>query len=119
MDLKEKKYVDVVKCSEKLNIPLCDLVDVFAEIPRADVEKVQHGEWIYDRLPTVEENEHGIVGVVNGHDGNVRFKNAIIFVDYDFNKKEWRSEEYNLINCKVKCWLPIPAYHPTEKGGAK
>ena len=40
-------HIDAVKCadtiSERFNIPLADLVDVFAEIPTADV--VVHGEW--------------------------------------------------------------------------
>ena len=44
------RYVEVVNSaeiiSEKLNIPLADLVDVFAEIPTADVVEVQHGEWL-------------------------------------------------------------------------
>ena len=38
------KLIEAVKCaeiiSEKLNIPLADLVDVFAEIPTADVVEV-------------------------------------------------------------------------------
>ena len=33
--------------SERYNIDLADLVDVFAEIPSADVVEVRHGEWIY------------------------------------------------------------------------
>lgn len=44
------KLIEAVKCaeiiSEKLNIPLADLVDVFAEIPTADVVEVKHGEWV-------------------------------------------------------------------------
>ena len=44
------RLVEVVKCaeiiSEKLNIPLADLVDVFAEIPTADVVEVKRGEWL-------------------------------------------------------------------------
>ena len=44
------RLVEAVKCaeiiSEKFNIPLADLVDVFAEIPTADVVEVKHGEWI-------------------------------------------------------------------------
>ena len=46
------KLIEAVKCaeiiSEKLNIPLADLVDVFAEIPTADVVEVKHGEWKWD-----------------------------------------------------------------------
>ena len=44
------RYVEVVNSaeiiSEKLNIPLADLVDVFAEIPAADVVEVKRGEWL-------------------------------------------------------------------------
>ena len=43
------RLVEAVKCaeiiSEKLNIPLADLVDVFAEIPTADVVEVKHAYW--------------------------------------------------------------------------
>lgn len=46
------RYIDAVKCadviSKKLNIPLDNLVDVFAEIPTADVAEVKHGEWLFD-----------------------------------------------------------------------
>ena len=34
------------KISKKLNIPINKLVDIFAEIPRADVKEVKHGAWI-------------------------------------------------------------------------
>ena len=44
------KLIEAVKCaeiiSEKLNIPLADLVDVFAEIPTADVVEVKRGKWL-------------------------------------------------------------------------
>ena len=44
------KLIEAVKCgeivSEKFNIPLADLVDVFAEIPAADVVEVKRGEWL-------------------------------------------------------------------------
>ena len=43
------RYINAAKSaevvSEKLNIPLDDLVDVFAEIPSADVAEVKRGEW--------------------------------------------------------------------------
>lgn len=43
------RLVEAVKCaeiiSEKLNIPLADLEDVFAEIPTADVVEVKHAYW--------------------------------------------------------------------------
>ena len=44
------KLIEAVKCaeiiSEKLNIPLADLVDVFAEIPTAEVVEVKQGKWV-------------------------------------------------------------------------
>ena len=44
------RLVEAVNCaeiiSEKFNIPLVDLVDVFAEIPTADVVEVKRGEWL-------------------------------------------------------------------------
>lgn len=44
------RYIDAVQCadviSEKLNIPLGDLVDVFAGIPTSDVVEVKRGEWL-------------------------------------------------------------------------
>lgn len=33
------------KISDKLNIPLSDLCDIFAEIPSEDVQPVKHGRW--------------------------------------------------------------------------
>ena len=44
------KLIEAVKCAEviieKFNIPLADLVDVFAEIPTADVVEVKRGKWL-------------------------------------------------------------------------
>ena len=44
------RLVEAVKCaeiiSEKFNIPLADLVDVFAEIPTAEVVEVKRGKWL-------------------------------------------------------------------------
>lgn len=44
------KLIETVKCaeviSEKFNIPLADLVDVFAEIPTAEVVEVKRGKWL-------------------------------------------------------------------------
>lgn len=44
------KYVDAAttaeKISDKFNISMAELVDVFAEIPAEDVQPVKHGRWI-------------------------------------------------------------------------
>lgn len=46
------KYISAVEAAEKaataLKIPLAALVDVFAEIPAADVAPVVHGHWFKD-----------------------------------------------------------------------
>lgn len=43
------KYVDAAttaeKISDKFNIPMAELVDVFAEIPASDVQPIRHGQW--------------------------------------------------------------------------
>ena len=78
---------------------------------------MKDNKWIYDRLPTEEENNNGIIGIVNGSDGKINFHNGLIFLSYDFDKMYWYSEDYDITNCKVECWFPVPAYHPTEKGG--
>jgi hypothetical protein len=45
------KYVDAAttaeKISDKFNIPMAELVDVFAEIPAADAQPIRHGRWTY------------------------------------------------------------------------
>ena len=47
------RYIEAVECaeiiSEKMNIPLGDLVDVFAEVPSAEVVEVRRGEWIAEQ----------------------------------------------------------------------
>ena len=56
------RYIDAVICadiiSQKLNIPLDDLVDIFAEVPTADVVEVKHGEWIdkFEKVTTLGGN---------------------------------------------------------------
>ena len=43
------KYIDAATAAEiisdKLNIPLDDLCDIFEEIPSEDVQPVKHGKW--------------------------------------------------------------------------
>ena len=59
-------------------------------------------------MPTKEENEIGLVGIVNGYNGKIRFEDAIIFVNYDFDEKVWFSWDYDMTNCKVQYWMPLP-----------
>ena len=59
------KLIEAVKCaeiiSEKFNIPLADLVDVFAEIPTADVVEVKRGHWIEDEVCVYACSECGFI----------------------------------------------------------
>ena len=47
------KYINAATAAEiisdKLNIPLDDLCDIFEEIPSEDVQPAKHGEWIEKR----------------------------------------------------------------------
>lgn len=59
------KYVNAAttaeKISDKFNIPMAELVDVFAEIPAEDVQPIQHGKWIgvdYDTYFECSECKH-------------------------------------------------------------
>lgn len=45
------KLIDAAKAAEKMkeafDIPMCDLVDVFAEIPQVDAQPVVRAKWTY------------------------------------------------------------------------
>ena len=83
-----------------------------------DAQPDTNNEWIYDRLPTKEEEKNGIVGIVNGDNGNIKFRSGLILLSYDFNENCWYSEDFDITNCRVECWFPVPAYPPIKKGGA-
>ena len=76
------------------------------------------GVWISvdERLPTETENDRGLVGIVNGYNGKIHFRNAIVLVDYDFSEKEWWSEDYDRTVCSIEYWTPLPEA-PKKKGG--
>lgn len=75
------------------------LKELFAESGWISVE---------DRLPTVDEEDNGLVGIVNGYNGRITFTDAVIFLRYDFDEKVWWSEDYALEGCKVTHWMPLP-----------
>jgi hypothetical protein len=85
-----------------------------------DINVGNKSEWISvdERLPTETENDRGLVGIVNGYNGKIHFRNAIVLVDYDFSEKEWWSEDYDLTGCEVVYWMPLPKA-PNMKGGAE
>ena len=86
----------------------------------ADGMLAQKDEWISveERLPMVEEQARGLVGIVNGFNGKIRFENARVFLNYDYNFDEWYSQDYDIQNCKIECWMPLPEA-PKMKGGAE
>ena len=113
------RYIDADKLCENLTLmantqepykrnTILGVVSTIQNTKTADV--VPREKWISveDRLPTEEENDRGLVGIVNGHNGKIGFHDAIIFVDYDFEVKEWWSKDYNLIGCTVEFWMPLP-----------
>ena len=77
----------------------------------------KQSEWISveERLPTVAEQERGLVGIINGFNGKIRFENARVFLNYDYNFNEWYSQDYDIQNCKIECWMPLP--EAPKKGG--
>lgn len=71
------RYIEAVKSaeiiSEKLNIPLGDLIDVFAEIPTADVAEVKHGHWIYEE-DVIGDTDTGQYRCSNCRAGDIHLK---------------------------------------------
>ena len=102
---------------EKEDVDCTDLVCAEA-LYNAGYRK--QSEWISveERLPTHEENDQGLVGIVNGHNGKIGFIDAFIFVNYDFDECKWFSDEFDLANCKVDYWMVIPIL-TKMKGGAE
>lgn len=53
------KYIRAVEAAEKVvgifKVPMADLVDIFSEIPAADVAPVVHGRWIHSRYEDCSE----------------------------------------------------------------
>ena len=53
--MRTTKYIDAVSAAEliagKMGVHLCDMVDMMADVPAADVAEVVHGEWI----PIIDE----------------------------------------------------------------
>lgn len=61
-----------------------------------------------ERLPTVEEQARGLVGIISGYNGKIKFENARVFLNYDYNYNEWYSQDYDIQNCKIECWMALP-----------
>lgn len=80
----------------------------------AAMREQEQSKWISDRLPTEDECNRAIVGVVNGYNGRITFTDAEIFVCYDFKEKDWYSEDYDIEGCKVRCWYVLP--EPPKEG---
>lgn len=53
------KYIRAVEAAEKVvgifKVPMADLVDIFSEIPAADVAPVVHARWIHSRYEDCSE----------------------------------------------------------------
>lgn len=56
------------------------------------------------------------LGVVNGKFRNITFQDAVEFVEYDPETKEWFLEEYPAAHgVKVLFWMDIPAAPPHQE----
>lgn len=100
----------------KMTCLLSGLFDVYEALIMAiaAMREQEQSKWISDRLPTEEECNRAIVGVVNGYNGRITFTDAEIFVCYDFKEKDWYSEDYDIEGCKVRCWYVLP--EPPKEG---
>lgn len=77
------RYIDADKAaeivSERHKIPLSELVDIFTEVPTADVEEVKHGQWLKDGDTLVKcsvcgwYTDHDYNHVTNNGFGNADF----------------------------------------------
>ena len=85
-----------------MQIALREVLDYFG--------KYELNGWISveERLPTRDEEENGIVGIVNGNGVGIRFCDATILLRYDFGENVWWSEDYDIEGCKVTHWMPLP-----------
>lgn len=125
--MSKEKQIEIIELTKTLCLKPCDTCSRYGQkqkcVHEYTAERLynagyrKQSEWISvdERLPTVEENENGLVGIVNGYNGKIRFTDAIIFVDYCFEEKEWWSQDYDLTDCKVEYWMPLPE---APKGGA-
>ena len=111
-------YWDIFKVKELEKAPKYDGHTPSDAIAR--IGNIKQSEWISveERLPTVEEQGRGLVGIVNGYNGKKRFTDARVLLNYDYNYNEWYSEDYDIQNCKIECWMPLPEA-PKMKGGAE
>lgn len=98
------RYIDAVKSaevvSEKLNIPLDDLVDVFAEIPTADVVEVKHGEW-----ELKSETRRYLEEIDEEFYVECPFCNRVYYVPFEFEDEkmlEYAKKNYPYCNCGAK-----------------
>ena len=84
------------------------IVEMIVEEPTVDA-----GMWIAtsERLPDV----YGVyLGVASGTCGNIQFKDAIMFVEYDPDKEEWwlSSDCPDCHNLNISFWMDIPPAPP-------
>ena len=91
------KYIDAAKAADKIkeafNISMCDLLDVFAEIPAEDVQPAPQWISVHDSIPS-DNKPYAVVTKNNGL-GVSRLMGR--------NKLEW-----TLFGEPVLYWMPLP-----------
>ena len=89
-------------------------------IPTVELIKSLEESWASpwqsgDVIPAEEDRENGIIAVVNGPGGhNLFFEDAVVVCDYN-EREGWYSEDYDISDCKIKCWMPIPEFDDIPK----
>ena len=96
------KYIDAAKAADKIkeafNISMCDLVDVFAEIPAEEVQPAPQWISVEERLP----NHYEEVLVVS------KLKNIVYFAWYDADISMFMGHGHMWTTREVTHWMPLP-----------
>ena len=96
------KYIAAVKAIDKMkeafNISLCDLLDVFHEIPAEDVQPAPQWICVEERLP----NHYEEVLVVS------KLKNIVYIAWYDADISMFMGHSHMWTTREVTCWMPLP-----------
>ena len=103
------KYIDAAKAADKIkeafNISLCDLLDVFAEIPAEDVQPAPQWISVDERVPDNDAPVLVWYEYWRYDDYNCMWQ-AYGIAQYIYDR--WTGEDLNGSRVKVLAWQPLP-----------
>lgn len=115
------KYVDAAttaeKISDKFNIPMAELVDVFAEIPAADVQPADRWISVKDRLPEEAEAEV-LVWIEDGTADGIGIYDSLHIAHWYGDDKVFADLKYDEVK-GVTHWMYTSAISKPPKDGDK